>query len=144
MRIYELFQLKSQEQRAEDSRRYDRWAFPYGEVQKQIVKHKLSQLLPEEKPQTAVAVYLIGREGYLGSRLDNRDDVRTDQQRLMDAQKALKKQLPGRLRKLLPRYLAIILADAQVDEALVYPEVEELRSRALEMEAELPKRKREK
>lgn len=141
MRIYELFRFKSPEQRAEDSRRYDHWAFPYGEVQKQIVEQKLSQLLPEEKPQTAMAIYLIGREGYLGSCLDNRDDVRTEQQRLMDAQKALKKQLPGGLRKLLPRYLAIILADAQVGETLVYPEVEELRSRALELEAALPKRK---
>ena len=142
MGILELFQYKSPEQRAEESRRYDVWAFPYGEAQKKLVAQRLSQLLPEEKPQTAMAVYLIGREGYLGSCLRNKqDDNRTEQQRLLDAQKKLKKQLPGGLRKMLPRYLAVILADVQVDETLSYPEAEELRRRAVELEAELPKLK---
>ena len=139
MGIMDLFTIKSPEEEAEDSRRYDRWAFPYGEAQKEAVKELLRQLLPKEDLRTALAVYLIGREGYRGSyQKEERTDLRSREQRLQDANRALRRQLVGgRLRKLLPTYMAVILADLEVDEQLQYPSTEELRRRAQELEPAL-------
>lgn len=144
MSVINWFVIKSRKQREADSRRYDKWAFPYGELQKQTVSEVLKLLLPEEAPQTAMAVYLIGREGYRGSYLADEEDARTEEEKRRDAWYALKKQLPGNHRKKLPRYLALILADAGIDENLHYPSPEALFQSAAELEADLEQLKNKK
>lgn len=132
MSVLDWFAIKSPEQRAADSRRYDRWAFPYGEAQKQRIAEILGDLLPEERPAIAMAVYLIGREGYLGRHTEAPEELagRTEEEKLLGGWSALKRQLPGGSRKLLPRYLALILADEGVNAALDYPPVDVIREQS--------------
>lgn len=132
MSILNWFTMKSPEQRAADSAQYDRWAFPYGEEQRQRITVLLSALLPEEPPSTAMAVYLIAREGYTGPYQADQAarQGRTEEQRLQGCRTALKKQLPGPHRDKAPRYLALILADQAVGPELAYPAPEELLRRA--------------
>lgn len=132
MSIVNWFLMRSPEQRKADSAQYDRWAFPYGEEQKARITALLSALLPEEPPSTAMAVYLIAREGYTGPFQSDEAarQSRTEEQRLQGCRAALKKQLPGPHRSKAPRYLALIAADLEVGPELAYPTAEELLQRA--------------
>lgn len=132
MSIMSLFTFRSPEQQKADAHRYDRWAFPYGEAQKRRIAELLEQLLPEEAPTTAMAVYLIGREGYLGRYTEAPEELaqRTEAAKLLGGRNALKKQLYGKKRQLLPRYLALIIADEAVEEGLDYPSPDILQKHA--------------
>lgn len=130
--ILDWFTFKSPEQREREKVQYFRWAFPYGEDQKEKLQIILSELLPDEAPQTALAVYLIGKEGYSGGvgMTPEEREARTEEEKMTAGCRALKKQLPGGHRKKLPYYLALIKADEAVDKTLDYPSVDVLRSQA--------------
>ena len=139
MGIADWFTFKSKKQQEREFRRYVQWAYPYGDRQKELVTRILKQLMPEEPGKTASAVYLIGREGYHGAFDDEPEELegRTEQQKREMAAQKMKAMLPGRCKKYIYRYMAMILADAQVDENLNYPTVDELRQKAAELEVTL-------
>lgn len=143
MSFLDLFIIKTPQQREADSRRYDRWAFPFGEKQKDCIANLLQQLLPDENTRSAMAVYLIGREGYLGHyQADPKDlEDRSETQKIQEAYHKLKKQLPGPHRKKLSRYMSLILADAQVDDRLIYPSLDELQQTAAQLDVRLKQMK---
>ncbi len=141
MGFSDWFSFKSKAEREREQRAYDRWAFPYGDAQKQKVMDIVRQLLPEEDVKAAMAVYLMGREGYQGSVRED-DEVksaRTEERKLERTVYMLGNHLPGRYRKLMSRYIALIQADAAVDETLNYPSVEKLREKAKELDVILRK-----
>lgn len=131
----DMFTFKSKKQRERDAKNFNRWAFPYGEPQRQKLTEIIKQLLPKEDPKAALAVYLMGREAYRGSFKDDAEDLaqRTEERRIRALDYLLKEQLFGRYKKFIPYYKVLVLADAQVDETLNYPSVEELRRRAEEL-----------
>ena len=139
MGIADWFVMKSQKQRDREFRQYTKWAYPYGDRQKELVTKILKELMPEEPGKTAVAVYLMGREGYLGAFDDDPEDLegRTEEYNRNMAVHKMMAMLPGRCKKYVYRYMAMILADAQVDESLNYPTVEQLRQTAAELETTL-------
>ena len=140
--IMDLIVPKSARQREADFRKYERWAFPYGADQRKIGEQRLRELLPEDDAVTAMAVYLLGREGYRGHYKEDPEDLleRTEEEKLLGGWQMLKNQLPGSRRKRIPRYLALIIADAQVDESLCYPSAEALAQSAQQLEVQLKKR----
>ena len=83
----------------------------------------------------ALLVYLQGKQGYTGGNAAEGKPPRqcSEEKRIYYAQWAMETTLRGRLRTLMPRYLALILADQQVDETLQYPTVEQLRKTAEEL-----------
>ena len=131
----DVFSFKTRKQRERDAKNFNRWAFPYGDPQRQKLIEILKELLPKEDPKAALAVYLMGREAYRGSFKDDAEDLaeRTESYKLHALDILLKNQLFGRYKKFIPYYKALVLADAQVDETLNYPSVEELRRRAEEL-----------
>ena len=131
----DVFSFKTRKQRERDAKNFNRWAFPYGDPQRQKLIEILKELLPKEDPKAALAVYLMGREAYKGSFKDDAEDLaeRTESYKLHSLDILLKNQLFGRYKKFIPYYKALVLADAQVDETLNYPSVEELRRRAEEL-----------
>jgi len=133
--LMDMFVFKTAKQRERDARNFDRWAFPYGEPQRQKVIELIRELLPKEDPKAALAVYLMGREAYRGSFKDDAEDLaeRTEARKLRALDYQLSEQLFGRYKKFIPYYKALVLADAQVDETLNYPSVEELRRHAEEL-----------
>lgn len=134
MSFADFFTFKTPRQREKEQRQYNAWAFPYGEAQKQIVSDLLQKLLPDEG-KTAMAIYLIGREAYIGGVDEDLADY-TVQQRLEYTVRLLRDQLPGRHKRKLWSYLALILADEHIDAQLQYPTVEQLREKAAELEAQ--------
>ena len=133
--LMDLFAIKTPKQRERDAKKYDRWAFPYGEAQRQKVIELLKELLPKEEAKAALAVYLMGREAYRGSFRDDPEDLaeRTEERKLRALDYQLETQLFGRYKKFIPYYKALVLADAEVDETLNYPSAEQLRRRAEEL-----------
>ena len=133
--LADMFTFKTRKQRERDAQKFNRWAFPYGEPQREKLIAIIKELLPKEEPKAALAVYLMGREAYRGSFKDDAEDLaeRTEARKLRALDYTLKEQLFGRYKKFIPYYKVLVLADAQVDETLNYPSVEELRRRAEEL-----------
>ena len=133
--IASWFTFKSAKQREREQREYARWAFPYGEAQKEKLTQLIRELLPKEDIRAALSVFLMGREAYRGSFQDHPEDLaeRTEEMKLSSLDHLLATQLFGRYKKFIPYYKALVLADAKVDETLNYPSVEELRRMAEEL-----------
>ena len=128
----EWFTFKTAKQRAREEKQFARWAFPYGEPQKEKVLELICQLLPKEDPKAAMAVFLMGREAMRGSFKDDPEDLeeRTEEGKLATLDRVLQTQLFGRYKKFIPYYKVLVLADLDVNETLNYPSAEELRRRA--------------
>ena len=133
--LMDLFVFKTAKQRERDAKKFDRWAFPYGLPQREKVIAIIHELLPKEDPKAALALFLIGRQAYRGSFKDDPEDLaeRTEERKLRALDYQLSEQLFGRYKKYIPYYKALVLADAQVDETLNYPSIEELRRMAEEL-----------
>ena len=133
--IADWFTFKTAKQRARDERNYARWAFPYGDAQKEKLMQLIRELLPKEDPKAALSVFLMGRQAYRGSFRDDPEDLaeRTAQDQMDALDQILATQLFGRYKKFIPYYKVLVLADLEVDESLNYPSAEELRRRAEEL-----------
>lgn len=133
--IADWFTFKTAKQRARDERNYARWAFPYGDAQREKLDSLIRELMPKEDPKAAMSVFLMGREAYRGSFRDDPEDLaeRTEQNKMKALDRTLESQLFGRYKKFIPYYKALVLADLGVDETLQYPSVEELRRSAEEL-----------
>ncbi len=133
--IADWFTFKSAKQRARDERNFARWAFPYGEAQKEKILQLIRELMPKEDPKAALSVFLMGRQAYRGSFRDDPEDLaeRTKQDQMNALDAVLANQLFGRYKKFIPYYKVLVLADLEVNETLNYPSTEELRRRVEEM-----------
>lgn len=137
MGLLQWFAYRSPRKQKRDSRKYDAWAFPYGDVQQEIIEKLLKGLFPKESPRIAMARYLIGREGYIGDfeeEAEDREGITQENCRLR-AGLRLRNQMNGMVGEDLGRYLALIEADAQIDEDLNYPSLEQLRQKGSELTA---------
>lgn len=132
--IADWFTFKSAKQRARDERNFARWAFPYGDAQKEKILELIRELMPKEDPKAALSVFLMGRQAYRGSFRDDPEDLaeRTKQDQMDALDAVLANQLFGRYKKFIPYYKVLVLADLDVDESLNYPSAGELRRRAEE------------
>ena len=133
--IADWFSFKTAKQRAKEAKMFARWAFPYGEAQREKIDGIIRELMPKEDPKAALAVFLIGRQAYLGAYDDDPEDLeeRKEDQKIAALDRQLAQQLFGRYKKMIPYYKVLILADAKIDENLNYPSTETLRRQAEEM-----------
>ena len=130
--IADWFTFRTAKQRARDERNFARWAFPYGDAQREKIVELIMALMPQEDPKAALSVFLMGRQAYRGSFRDDPEDLaeRTAQDQMDALDAVLANQLFGRYKKFIPYYKVLVLADLEVDERLDYPSAEELRLRA--------------
>ena len=130
--IADWFTFKTAQQRQRDERNFARWAFPYGDAQREKITQLIRELMPKEDPKAALSVFLMGREAYRGSFRDDPEDLaeRTEDGKMKALDAVLANQLFGRYKKFIPYYKVLVLADLEVDEKLEYPSAEELRRRA--------------
>lgn len=126
MGLREFFEIKSLKQKKAEQQQYNAWAFPYGRRQYEIINDRILAMMPDEK-KTGMAVYLLGREAFQTAKEDP----------IGAAAGTMKAQLPGKHKKKVYCFLALILADAQVNENLAYPQAEELLAEAKRLEETL-------
>ena len=132
MDIADWLGIKSRDQEEREFQAFSENSFPYGQPQRDKVEELLSQLFPKEKKQFTMMLFLLGKQYYHGYGLRNEQDYQgyTQEERLNIAAKSLNRQLTGKHRKSLTTYLALIAADAQVDENLLYPTAQEIQEQA--------------
>lgn len=132
MDIADWLGIKSRDQEEREFQAFSENSFPYGQPQRDKIEELLSQLFPKEKKQFTMMLFLLGKQYYHGYGLRNEQDYQglTQEQRLNIAAKSLNRQLTGKHRKSLTTYLALIAADAQVDENLLYPTAQEIQEQA--------------
>lgn len=132
MDIADWLGIKSREQEEREFQAFSENSFPYGQPQRDKIEELLSQLFPKEKKQFTMMLFLLGKQYYHGYGLRNEQDYQgyTQEERLNIAAKSLNRQLTGKHRKSLTTYLALIAADAQVDENLLYPTAQEIQEQA--------------
>lgn len=133
--------FKSKEELEREKRELTQSSFPYGPQQQEAIEALLAELLPEEPESLRRTIFLIGKKACQADGGLTPEAGLPLRQALPQTFRVLDKQLFGRHGKKLPRYLALILADAAVTEALEYPEAEELLARAEQLEPQCRKEK---
>jgi len=121
---FKLFQMKSKKQREKEEREYAAWAFPFGDLQRENLTTLVKELKPKESPQICLASFLTCKELF--------DNV-LEEAESYDA--AVDKMINGIVsygqlikKDEMPFYLALVLADAKVDEKCEYPSADEIRA----------------
>ena len=122
---FNFFIWKSKEQVKKEEEEYAQWAFPYGHAQREKLVKLMLEIFPKENEQTTLIPFLTCKELYL--KICKTPDL-TDYAvgKMMEMQKykrLIRKQE-------MPYYVALVVADAQIDENLEYPTADEIRSMA--------------
>jgi len=127
---FRLFNFKSKQQREKEEREYAAWAFPHGEIQREKLTELMRELKPKEQPQMLMFSYLTCKELY-----NNQMEVTNSREeaivRFMRSVKSYKQLIR---KDDLCMYLALVLADTDIDEECRYPDADEIRSRVAELE----------
>jgi len=134
---FKLFQFKNRKQIEKEEQEYAVWAFPYGDTQRE----RLCELVREIKPKASIPLYLASfltcKELY-ERELKNSGSNEEAVDRMINVVKDY-----GNLinKKEMPMYLALVLADADVDENCKYPSAEEIHAKVQEL-TEMKKEKK--
>ena len=133
--LFPFLSMKSKKEREREEREFSHWAFPYGSQQQERLRRLMRELFPREAPELAMMCYLTAREVYLDKYGDYEDDPDFDPE--AEALRVLAKGSVRPPRGDIPVYVALIVADAQVDENLAYPTREEILAIAKKLQEKL-------
>lgn len=120
---------KSKKKRAKEMADYEKWAFPYGEQQRENLIALLLEVFPGETVPTTMIPFLTCKELFDTAQETREHDDAIDA--MINRQISYKKIIR---KKDMATYLALVLVDAQVDETLQYPSADEVRKRAAMLE----------
>jgi len=137
---FKWFQWKSKKQLEKEAQQYAAWAFPHGDIQREKLTALFKELKPKEAVEIILASFLTCKELY--------EDALEDSESREDAVKRSMNSIRG-YSQLVKKddatmYLAVVLADADIDELCEYPSVEEIRVRIQELNELLIKKKKNK
>ncbi|MCF0121240.1 MAG: hypothetical protein HUJ65_06335 [Oscillospiraceae bacterium] len=122
---------KSKSAQEKESEEYEKWAFPYGQPQRDKIEAILKELLPKEKPQIALIAFLTCKEifgrSYTGDGMYDYALKRT--------KKDVKRYKTFVRKKDAPKYVALAVADVMITSDLEYPSMEKLQRIMDEYEA---------
>ena len=125
-----LFSWKSKAEMEAEHERYRIWAFPYGQKQRDNLQALLLDIFPKGSDATTLIPFLTCKELYDNALKNNSEreeaifTIVNKERRLMQLVK----------KKDMPLYVALVIADAEVDERCQYPTADEIRASALEIE----------
>ena len=128
---YRIFSWKSKAAQEKEQEEYDAWAFPYGEKQREALQALLFEIYPKESVPTTLIPFLTCKELYEGM-LKNAGSSDAAVDTMINKQKKYKQIIR---KKTMATYLAVVLADADVDEQCSYPSAETIKEKAREIEA---------
>ena len=133
--LFPFLSMKSKREREREQREFSHWAFPYGKEQQEKLRRLMRELFPREAPELAMMAYLTAREVYLDKYGDYADDPAFDPE--TEALAILAKGSVRPPRGDIPVYVALVVADAGVDERLSYPTREEVLAIAKQLQEKL-------
>jgi len=124
------FSFKSSATAKKEQEAYAKWAFPFGQEQRDNLEKLLKDIFPKEPTPVLLIPFLTCKELYeeifdkVGS-----TDAAIDA--MINKQKSYKQILK---KKTLTIYLALVLADAEIDELCKYPSADQVLKKAEELE----------
>ena len=118
--------FKSQAEIQKQQEEYKAWAFPYGEQQKEALEVRMKELLPKESPQFLMFGFLTCKEFY-EKQMEKEDSGEFD---IVKFKATLKKRRNVVNQKHVHIYIAIVLADKNIDEKCEYPSAAEIMENA--------------
>jgi len=127
---YNIFSWKSRAKQEEEQTQYEKWAFPYGEMQKENLLALLGEIYPGESVPMLLVPFLTCKELYDTALKNNRSRVSALDVLINDYKKY--KRIVKK--KDMTTYLAVVLADCDLGEDSVYPSADEIRASAQELE----------
>jgi len=127
---YALFTWKSKATQEREQEEYAKWAFPHGEKQREKLQALLLAVYPKETIPTTLIPFLTCKELYEGvlKKSESRDAALDT---IINKQKKYKRII---LKKDMTTYIALVMADAEIDDQCEYPGADEIRARALELD----------
>ena len=128
---FKFFQMKSKRQREKEAREYAAWAFPYGDLQRERLTELVRELFPKGHLEINLASFLTCKELY-ENLLEDTESRDTAIDSMINVMRSY-----GNLIKAgeMPTFLALVLADAEIDERCEYPSVNEMQERIQELTA---------
>jgi len=128
---FRLFQFKSRDQREKEEREYALWAFPYGDLQRENLTALMRELKPKESMPICIASFLTCKEIYESTlgKSETREDTIYKMLNVIKSYDQLIKT------KEMPMYLALVLADEDVDENCEYPSADEITASIQKLES---------
>jgi hypothetical protein len=120
-----LFSWKSKAQQEKEQDDYAKWAFPYGQAQRDKLVKLMLEVFPKESETTTLIPFLTCKELYTKfcKTPDLYDYAISKLLEMKNYKRLIRK-------KDMPLYVALVVADARVDENLNYPTAEEIRAMA--------------
>lgn len=124
-----LFKRKTKEEIQREDRAYAKWAFPYGEQQRNNLTTLLTDIYPKKGATLGLIAFLTCRELYEDALKDagERDEAVSDMLNKVRKYKSTIRE------KEMPMYLALVLADEQIGDDAVYPDAASIRNLAEEL-----------
>ena len=127
---YSVFSWKSKATQEKEQIEYEKWAFPYGDKQREKLQALLLAVFPKDTVPTTLVPFLTCKELY--DRALEKAEVRDLAIDIMiNKQKSYKRIIK---KKDMPTFLALVLADADIDENCEYPQADSIHERAREIE----------
>ena len=127
---FKMFQMKSKRQREKEEREYAIWAFPYGELQKAKLTDLIKELNPKASIKLSLASFLTCKELFdkaLEDTGSQEDAIYTMVNVIKNYNQLIKSDE-------MPMYLALVLADAEIEEKCEYPSADDMRIRIQELD----------
>jgi hypothetical protein len=119
---FNLFSWKSKEQQRQEDEKYAQWAFPYGEEQRRRLVRLMQEIFPRADEPAVLIPFLTCKELF-GRMCKSPAQVDYAVGKLLNDVKKYKQILK---KKDMPIFVALVVADSQVDEKLEYPSADEI------------------
>jgi hypothetical protein len=116
-----IFSWKSKAQQEREQVEYEKWAFPYGPPQREKLVKLMLKIFPKESESTTLIPFLTCKELYC--KFCKTPDLHDDAISKLLEMKKYKRLIR---KKEMPLYIALVVADARVDETLEYPEADDI------------------
>jgi len=121
-----FFIWKSKAQVQQEQADYEKWAFPYGQPQREKLVKLMLEIFPKENEATVLIPFLTCKELF-GKLAKSPDLVDAAINKLLTDIKKYKRIIR---KQEMPTYVALVVADSRVDEKLEYPTAQEIKDMA--------------
>jgi len=128
---FRLFQFKSKSQIKNEEREYANWAFPYGDLQRNRLTNLIKELDPKATVSLSLATFLTCKELY-ERKLDETGSREEAVYQLINVVKSYNQLIR---KNEMTFYLALVLADADINDNCEYPAADILHEKINELEA---------
>jgi len=122
---FKMFQFKSKKQRDKEAKEYAAWAFPYGDLQRERLMVLVRELMPKGPVELKTASFLTCKELY-DDVLENSESREEATDKMINSLRSYGQLISANE---MPFYLALVLADSEIDENCNYPSANEMRER---------------